>query len=79
VSFRSLNPGAPFVTNPINKEDSGSYARCLPEGRKCALGANLQKLPILSYAVLIEESTSIKFACVTNTIVTGTRISLANL
>ena len=26
---------------PRKKEDSGSYARCLPEGRKCAIGASL--------------------------------------
>ena len=26
------------------KEDTGNYARCLPEGRKCAVGAGISGL-----------------------------------
>jgi hypothetical protein len=62
----------------INKEDSGSYARCLPEGRKCALGACLQ-VTYLILSTLIEVSTSVNFAKVTKFIGMNIKITIANV
>jgi hypothetical protein len=44
---------AGYIFRINKKEDTGIAARCLPEGRKCALGACLQILPILSYTTVI--------------------------